>query len=157
MADNKSVKAANSPSQSKTINIQVAMYVAAGVSWKEICSELNISKGLFYKIKNSDLFQLELNKQLASMPDVGTLLKHRLNKVAGQGLDVLEKLMELDVKDDFQLLKLQGHHAQEILSKAGFGSTANLNVDNRTATANILSPEEQELLRIEAENLRGKS
>ena len=84
------------------------------------------------------------------MPDQTELLQARVTKVADKSLDMLEGLMEMEAGADFNILKLQAMHAQQVLSKAGYGDTTNQNINQKTASANILSPEEQELIRAQA-------
>lgn len=136
-------------------NVQMAIMVAAGVGTREIAKQFDMTEQNVCKIKRSELFNLEVKRYMANLPDMSQILQSRLNSVTELGLDVLEDLMKIDAKEDITLKKLQSSHAQRLLEKAGFGSTSNVNLNQRVAQGNVLSPEEAELLNAQAAEIRG--
>ena len=138
-------------------NKQIAVCYALGLSTKEIAREYDMPIASVRTIYQSALFQLELQRLMANMPDMTEMIRTRLNKVADASLNVLEDLMTMEVKDDFSIMKLQAQHAQEVLSKAGFGSTQNVNSNTKIARGNMLTPEEEELLKAQASEIRDRT
>ena len=145
------------PTELSPRNVQMALMVASGIGTMEIARHFDMTAQNVCIIKRSELFQLEVKRLQANLPDMTQIMKARLDNVAEMGLDKLEELMQISAKDDLQLLKLQGTHAQELLAKAGFGSNQTINMNQQVAKGNILSPEEQELIREQSRALRAST
>jgi len=130
------------------VNEVIAVMVASGVSDAEICTAHNLSNSAIQTLKRSPLFMLRVKQLRDELLQDGTVLQMRMHRVAEKSLDCIEKLVDLPIAGDIQLLKLQASNAQMILSKAGFGDTSNVNISSQNKSISaMLTPEEMDELR----------
>jgi len=130
------------------INEVLAVMVASGTSDADICKAHNLEHSKLHALKGSPLFLMRVKQLRDELIQDGTVLQMRMHRVAEKSLDCIEKLVDMPISGDLQLLKLQAANAQMILSKAGFGETSNINMNTQSKSISaMLTPEELDELR----------
>jgi len=129
----------------------IARLIALGYSMRDIANELDITEGNIQHIKNSPLMQFEVQKYLAIADETAAVQMRRMSRLADKAIDKLDALLSLATDDDMTLLKLQAEHAQQVLSKRGFGDTTTLH--SSQGLAHMLSTQELSELKERARNV----